>query len=144
MIAYWSFFFSLYFEHESLNIHSFFNKYFFNVNKYFFKTQNFEWIYNYTFCYVKILNKYNLELNYNFLYSLDTLILYKIWHRVTLTALGFTPQKSEKIEGVRVIFPQLLCYMSLCYISIVLWFQFFLLLILMKLLWVKSICRCNK
>jgi len=60
---YWSFFqfiFCLNKYEYSLNIHRFF------VNKYFFKTQNFKWIYDYTFFYVKILNKYNLELNYNF------------------------------------------------------------------------------
>jgi len=34
--------------------------------------------------------------------------------------LGFTLQKSEKIEEVGVIFPQLFCYIPLCNISIVL------------------------
>ena len=40
-------------------------------------------------------------------------------------ALGFTPQKLEKIEEMGIIFPQLFYYMSLWYISIMLWFQFF-------------------
>ena len=47
-------------------------------------------------------------------------------------------RNKKKIEGVGIIFPQLFCYMSLCYISISYDFSF-LLLILMKLLWVQSI-----
>jgi len=52
------------------------------------------------------------------------------------------PQKSEKIEGVGVIFPQLLCYMPLCYISIVLWFPFLTININEIIVSWIDICHC--